>query len=338
MTRRLGSPPISCPLAAARPPAPVLAIGLLLSAAMFTGCQRPPTRMAPPEHVVEVRSTDMSTRPDESVERGSGTATATDSRTRSGDASPKASADTPGERPGTPEGAIELAPGLIVDRTAREVRFTAHVCLREGWLEQLVCTPGTREHETIFVTTVTPSLIHAALLVLELEPGTPGSWRMDGDRIVEVAPTGPKLEALVRFAPLATPTDAPFEILADRPSDSDQEVVVPDADGDRQWTPGDTVALSSLVYDVTTDRALDAPHFRFAGSTINERENLPPEVPRYAADWSGSVVGLVTFGDEVIALPAVRPDQVDVAPAEWMAWSSRIPPLGTEVTIILRPR
>jgi hypothetical protein len=56
----------------------------------------------------------------------------------------------------------------------------------------------------------------------------------------------------------------------------------------------------------------------------------------YAADQSGSVVGLVTFGDEPVASVAVVPDRADIAEPSLMAWTERMPPEGTTVTIVIR--
>ena len=65
---------------------------------------------------------------------------------------------------------VVLAPGLSVDAARHEVQMEATVCLQKGMLEYLVCRRGTFEHEAVFVTTCTPSLLHTALLVIGTEP------------------------------------------------------------------------------------------------------------------------------------------------------------------------
>jgi len=271
-----------------------------------------------PERLDPVRDDPIRDRPTELVAKRDGA-----------DAAQRTGASKRDAAPAADESIVRLADGLVVDRDADEVRFAARVVLRDGWLEQIVCTPGTREHEAIFVTEVRPSLIHAALMLLGLEPGSPGSWRMDGDDVVEVAPTGPLLKAIVRYRPL----DSDAAHAPDRSARDGAETRAADA---TPWA-GAERHLAELVRDTRTDRSLAAPKWRFSGSLLDDRDRLPAGASRYLADWSGSVVGLVTFGDEVISLPKVRPDQVDVAPAEWMAWTERIPPLGTDVTIVLRP-
>lgn len=209
---------------------------------------------------------------------------------------------------------VVVADGLWVDLAAREVFIHAEVCLREGWLEQLLCTPSTREHESIFVTSVRPSLVHASLMLLGLEPGSPGSWRLEGDRIVEVEPTGPDVDVEVLFRALEP--------------------------GERVIEDDSRTPLGALVRGIHHHSAGEHPllgsRWRFGGSVLDERETLPAGMPRYVADWSGSIIGLVTFGDEVLGLPVVYPDQVDVAPPEWFADPADIPEVGRAVTIILR--
>ena len=74
----------------------------------------------------------------------------------------------------------------------------------------------------------------------------------------------------------------------------------------------------------------------FAGSRI--RANTPSMGPgeHYVADFTGSVVGLVTFGDEVIAYDEVIADKVDIDAAVWVAWPERMPPEGTRVELLIR--
>jgi hypothetical protein len=58
----------------------------------------------------------------------------------------------------------------------------------------------------------------------------------------------------------------------------------------------------------------------------------------YVADRTGSIVGLVTFGDEVIAYDEVLSDKVDVDAPEWQANTAVMPAPGTRVQLVIRPR
>lgn len=88
-------------------------------------------------------------------------------------------------QPAEPEAAaeprwIQPTPGLRVDPAARVVEFEGRVAIDchdpetpHVYLELVVCAPDTREHESLVVTDVAPSALHAALLVIGLEPGHP---------------------------------------------------------------------------------------------------------------------------------------------------------------------
>ena len=71
-------------------------------------------------------------------------------------------------------GPIAWASGIEILRAQSQVRVPAVVLLRSGWLEQAVCTPETRTHESIFAILAEPSELHAALLVAGGLPGEPG--------------------------------------------------------------------------------------------------------------------------------------------------------------------
>ena len=60
------------------------------------------------------------------------------------------------------------------------------------------------------------------------------------------------------------------------------------------------------------------------------------EGEHYVADLSGSIIGLVTFDDEVIGFSRVIADQAAVHPPEWEVDPERIPPVGTEVRLVIR--
>lgn len=61
-------------------------------------------------------------------------------------------------------------PGVTISRVTSEIRLDAVACLESGILEYVVCRPNTFEHEAIFTTTAKPELVHAALLLIGVEP------------------------------------------------------------------------------------------------------------------------------------------------------------------------
>ena len=174
------------------------------------------------------------------------------------------------------------------------------MCLDAGWLEQVACTPGTREHEALVAVQARPRDVHAGLLLLGLEAGQPGSWRVEDGELVESPPTGPALRVDVRWM---------------------------GADGQQREEP-----IAAWIREVRTGTSPSIDRWLFAGSILHTTRD---GTARYEADVSGSVIGLVTFGDEVLALPTVKPDAEAVAAPEWEAWTERLPPIGTKVVLLL---
>jgi len=200
--------------------------------------------------------------------------------------------------------AIRIFDSIVIRRDQRQVEVDAIVCLEAGWLEQVLCVPMTREHESLAMTRARPSEIHAALIIAGCTPGAPGRWEYDGETVRIVPPTGDAIDVLVRYA----------------------------RDGNEVIEP-----IAHWIRDHLGEQEFPSSPWKFGGSQL--RPNPPAWGPgeMYVADMSGSVIGLVTFGDEVLGFPEVLPDALDVRPAEWEVNSDRVPPPGTPVTFILRP-
>jgi hypothetical protein len=216
---------------------------------------------------------------------------------------------------------VTLSPLIQVDRAAQAVEFRAVSVIEAGFLEEYVCTVGTREHESLFAFDGKASEIHAAMLLAGFTPGSPGHWREvdsgDGRWSLElVPPTGDRVAIAIRMPdggehPLEWFVQrAPLEETGNRASEKPREARV--------------------------SRTEDGPpsEFTFAGSEF--RKSRRQGVEFYAADASGSLIGLVTFGDETIAPIEVIPDQASAAEPVWEVRGDRMPPPGTVVTICLR--
>src|SRR5262249_17502531 len=67
----------------------------------------------------------------------------------------------------------ELGRSLWFDPKAKRLYLRARVVLREGYLEHLMCSKGTKEHEAILATDAVPNQIHAGLLLTGAEAGKP---------------------------------------------------------------------------------------------------------------------------------------------------------------------
>ncbi len=70
----------------------------------------------------------------------------------------------------------ELGHNLWFDAKEKRLYLRARVVLREGYLEHLMCSKGTKEHEAILATDAIPNRIHAGLLLTGAEPGQPAQF------------------------------------------------------------------------------------------------------------------------------------------------------------------
>lgn len=233
-------------------------------------------------------------------------------------------------------GVREVFPGVRVDLANRFVEFdaaTSPALVKDPraplmFLEVIACTPDTREHETLVVTRVRPSNIHAALLLVGLEPGEPGGWRMEGDRLVPVDPRGARVKIEFTFQ--------------DRRAEHTVDPVAWIVNARNQ-----TGFSESMTGDSSPDRP--APGWVFAGSlmatTSFSPDGTPLPQPRevYAADESGVVIGLATFGVELIGWSRTFSPDASVQEPEWIvnfdpgSTVAPVPPPGTPVIVRVRP-
>lgn len=214
--------------------------------------------------------------------------------------------------PADPQPDAQPFPHLRVDRKARVVEFDAVVPIdartpdAKGrhpliYLELIACTPDTREHESLVVTSAKPSHIHAALLLIGLEPGKPGAWTTRNREAVLTPPTGDEVRV---------------------------EFVTLDDEGKEHVSPAASWVRHAQTNDPLPDRL-----FLFAGSRIVQR----PAGEIYDADMSGTLIGLATFGTETLALPTVFSPEAAVDEPVWIADPENTPPRGTSVRVRLTP-
>lgn len=214
------------------------------------------------------------------------------------------------DEPATPAGFREVFPHVRVDTRARLVEFDAVVPIdanQQTYLEVLVCTPDTREHESALKTRALAAHVHAALLLVGLEPGRPGSWEWRGQTLLPNAPSGSSVSV----------------------------VVVLDA-----GQPGSSVPITDLAVSATSGRTLTQslakPNsaFVFAGSGFRRS----PTGDLYEGDLAGTLVGLCTFGSETIALREMHSPEAAVEEPVWIANARVVPAQGSSVVVRLSPR
>lgn len=213
---------------------------------------------------------------------------------------------TPGKTPAEPSaqpadrGEDASLPFIEISREKRHVDVEGEVCLREGMLELVATIRGGKEHESVFRIDARPRHLHFALLTLGLEPGQPGRWRYENDKPEPIDPTGDPVRITVRYE---------------------------NADEERVEHP-----ISRFVRDRDSGDAMDETRFVFAGSRI--KKGMEGETT-YMADSSGDVVSLVSFNDELLALPTAASNANEKL--VWEANTPAIPPAGTAVILRIRP-
>lgn len=207
------------------------------------------------------------------------------------------------EQSGQPH--LPTFPGLKVQLDEWCVDIDANICLEEGMLELVACTRGSKEHESIVAVDATARDIHAALLLLGTKAGRPAHSRSignEGTMWVPVAPSG-------------GPVDA-FLVFKDESSG--------------KWF--ESPVNEFMVNE--SGESFPSHTFLFAGSELIPDENGGHN--RYLADRSGNVMSITTFGDEVLCLPDIQSH--DNATLNWSIAGNKLPEVGTQITLRLRPQ
>lgn len=166
------------------------------------------------------------------------------------------------------------------------------------YLELIACTPDTREHESLVVTRVPPSLIHAALLAIGAEPGAPGSvWLGEDGSVQRREATGDAVRV---------------EFIVGEGGPQDPASWVVRSEG------GEGLAGSAAWGGLV-----------FAGSRIVQRGGRT----WYDADGTGTVIGLTTFGSEVIAPVRAISHEAAIDEPAWIARREAVPARGAAVRV-----
>jgi hypothetical protein len=195
--------------------------------------------------------------------------------------------------------------GITIRLASRTVEVQAWTCRDSGAIIQIACATNTREHESLLVVAPQPSEIRAALHMAGFTEGSPGRWIRQDNESRFVPPTGAAVDISVRCEP-----------------ESGQFVEVPIS----YWM--------RHADDVTTP---PGNTWIFGGSHLAETPAWVGGEAQLAADLTGSVIGLATFGDEVLGFPLGFTDPAEGDPPPWLIRTPRVPPIGTPVTLLLRP-
>lgn len=237
--------------------------------------------------------------------------------------------DRPSAAQASSEGArprlVEVFPGVRVDVAARLVEFDGVASVEAHdpetprvYLEVICCTPDTREHEALVMTRARPANIHAGLLMIGLEPGRPGLVDFRGREVRGVPPEGAGVVIEVAWTDeTGAARAAPVEAWVRRVEDARPLAALPEGPG--VWGPRGGWAFAGSRFVTRRDR-----------ESGEEREV-------YDADGAGVVIGLATFGSEVVAWRQVLSPESSITVPAWIVSAEAYPAMGTPVTVRIRP-
>ena len=188
--------------------------------------------------------------------------------------------------------------GRIVELDALSTPFFDTFEEGEIFLELIACSPDSKEHETLLICRAKASQIHAAMLLAGFTPGSPVVWSSENGRMNATPPTGDRLD---------------IHFVYDDSQGKSVEV------SPHEW----------IVSSHTGERPPDEG-FVFAGSRIVQREGET----RYDADFTGTLIGLASFGGELIAYPEPISPESSIDEPVWMADQSSVP--AGDVPVVIR--
>lgn len=249
---------------------------------------------------------------------------------------------------------------VILDKAGKRLLLKGEVCLREGVLEMLVCLKRTKEHESILAVDTQAWIVHAGLLALGAEAGKPvqflpeyraasgqpieiflsweddqkASHRVKAQTWIRNSTRRYWIEELAAAPPnLKIPDDSNL-----RWDDKRRELLWYGAMSDKERDE-----LLKLSSDAAYQNAIKAFHKKtqihelkagwvFAGSGFYTDEKTGEKF--YQAE-GGDLACVANFATATLDLAVQSP--AENAELLYEAYTERIPPVGTKVTIELHP-
>jgi hypothetical protein len=249
---------------------------------------------------------------------------------------------------------------VLLDLAKKRLLLKGEVCLREGVLEMLVCLKRTKEHESIVSIDTKAQIVHAGLLTLGAEPGKPVQYQPEFK-----PPTGQRIDIFFSWTdeqgqPHRVPAQTwvrhvtrrywiekvnPPPAILELPSDSNlrwdekrKELLwygpMSDAERDQLLKLSTNAAYQAAIkafHKRAQIKQLDAP-WVFAGSGFITDQQTGEKF--YRAE-EGDLICVANFATATIDL--ATPSSADSNDLLYEAWTERIPPVGTPVTVELVP-
>jgi len=210
-------------------------------------------------------------------------------------------------------------PGIKINIDSWSVDVEATVSLRYGLLELIACTKDSKEHESVIAVNAKPSHIHTALLLIGATPGNPAMRKIIGEgdeaRFIDLPPRGGLVDVYLVIDTDEGKKEFPINQFIEKAHDDFY-----------QERPAEDPEQKPELYPTHT--------FMFTGSVLVEHGEDNPR--QYVADYSGNVISLVTFGDELLSTPEIHDDANHAL--VWQVRSQGLPEIDSPVTLRLKPQ
>lgn len=249
---------------------------------------------------------------------------------------------------------------VLMDVKGKRLLLKSEVVLREGLLELLVCLKRTKEHEAILAVDAQAKIVHAGLLAIGAQPGSPIRWQPEyqpaSGQQIDIFFTWTDEQGKLHRDPAQTwVRHATRRYYVEKLENLPDTFQLP-SDAELKWDPKHKELLwYGHMTEVQRDAALkhskdkafqDAvksffkqsqvremkANWVFAGSHFYVDEKTGEKF--YQAE-SGDLICVANFATATLDLSASSSATNDDLMFE--AFTDRIPPLGTKVTIELIP-
>lgn len=251
---------------------------------------------------------------------------------------------------------------VLLDRDHGRIILRGTVCLREGLLEMFLCKKQTKEHESIVTLDADASIIHAGLLALGAQPGSPVRFQPEFK-----PPAGQKIDIVVHWQAKdgtkqkAKAQDwirqATFRYFEAPLKSVPQGVVIDGGDGTLRYDAMNELLLwfghmteqkkqellamsEDAAYRQAVKKMFEESQIRpmkadfvFAGSGFI----VDDQGKRHYQAEGGTVICVANFGDAMIDINVESSNSDDLG-RSYEPYTERIPEVGTPVEVHLIPQ
>lgn len=250
---------------------------------------------------------------------------------------------------------------VLLDARNKKLLLKSEVVLREGLLELFVCLKQTKEHESVLSVKTQAKIVHAGLLALGAQQGTPVRWQPDfqpatGQRIDIFCNWTDNDGKLHRDSAQSWIRHATRRYYVEKIDTLPEAFKLPE-DTELKWDPRQKELLwyghmtevqrdaaLKISKDVNFQKAIKTfykqsqirrmqAHWVFAGSYLLTDEKTGEKF--YQADSAGDLICVANFASATLDVSANSSATNDDLMFE--AYTENIPPLGTKVTVELVP-